>query len=141
MSALIAEAIPDRKYLEELTTRMGTLCRFVEVQGESEGFRTEALAVADSMVTRALQLRKSLKARKVNTLSLDDLSATLAGMSLVSIIRDYDRALYELQNLIGDESHNHEAASHRPDVENRDALDRLEVDHLRLHDIMRELVA
>jgi len=139
MNAVITEAIPDRKYLEEVATRMETLCSLIEVQGESEGFRDEALDVASQMVQRAMQLRNSLQTRRGKALSLADLGDTLSGMSLCEVVRTYDRELYELQNLLGDESHDREVRTRTADVAGRNALDRLERDHGLLHVAMREL--
>ena len=139
MNAVIIEAIPARQYLEELSQRMETLCSLIEVQGESEGFRDEALDVASQMVQRAMQLRNSLQTRRGKALSLADLGDTLSGMSLCEVVRTYDRELYELQNLLGDESHDREVATQKPSVVLRDALDRLERDHGLLHVAMREL--
>jgi hypothetical protein len=140
MSAVIIEAIPDRKYLEELSTRMGTLCSLIEVQGESEGFRDESLAVASQMVQRAMQLRNCLQTRRGKALSLADLGDTLSGLALCEIVREYDRELYELQNLLGDESHDKETRDQTADVAGRTALDLLERDHGLLHVAMRYLV-
>jgi hypothetical protein len=123
---MIAETstVPSRAYLEELTVRMDTLCRFVEAQGNSSDFREEALSIADGMVKRALQVMRQ----------------TLSVMSLVSVVRDYDRALNDLQNAIGDEVHKHELWTQTPDSSGRDTLDSLEATHLELHNVMRELV-
>jgi hypothetical protein len=140
MNAVIIEALPERGYLEELATRMETLCSLIEVQGESEGFRDEALSVASQMVQRSMQLRNSLQARRGKALSLSDLGDTLSGLALCSIVREYDRELYELQNLLGDESHDREQRTGTADGAGRSALDLLERDHGLLHVAMRYLV-
>jgi hypothetical protein len=139
---MIAETstVPSRAYLEELTVRMDTLCRFVEAQGNSSDFREEALSIADGMVKRALQVMNALRDCKGSVVSLHELRQTLSVMSLVSVVRDYDRALNDLQNAIGDEVHKHELWTQTPDSSGRDTLDSLEATHLELHNVMRELV-
>jgi hypothetical protein len=141
MTTFCSLTIPSRSYLEELTIRLDTITRFMESQGNGDGYRDEALSLSRAMVQRACELRNILAARKLNkTLSLDQLRDTLSGMSLVSVVRDYDRALTDLQNAIGDQVHERESATETPDSSGRDTLDALEADHLRLHNIMRELV-
>jgi hypothetical protein len=139
MSAVIIEALPARQYLEELSQRMETLCSLIEVQGESGSFRDEALDVASQMVQRSMQLRNSLQTRRGKALSLSDLGDTLSGLALCEVVRTYDREFYELQNLLGQESHDKEQRTQKPDGPGRDALDRLERDHGLLHVAMREL--
>lgn len=145
MSALTeTNAIPNRRYLEELTIRMDTLGRYIESQGNREGFlgdyRDEALSIAREMVQRAQALCDTLAARKLNkTVSLEQLRQSLSGMSLVSVVRDYDRAMTDLQNFVGDQVHDREVANEAADVAGRDSLDALESEHLRLHRIMREI--
>jgi hypothetical protein len=137
------ERIPTRAYLEEPTIRLDTITRFVEAQGHSSAeCRDEAVSIAREMVKRAAQLRETLRVSKGTntTLTLDQLRDTLSGMALCAIVREYDRALNELQNVIGDEVYAYEATNERPDSAGRDALDNLEAVHLKLHTVMREIV-
>jgi hypothetical protein len=136
MSALIS-----KQYLEELTIRLDTITRFMESQENGNGYRAEAMSIAAAMVKRACELRNTLAARKADkSLSLDELRDALSGMSLVSVVRDYDRALNDLQNAVGDQVHEYEVNTETPDSSGRDTLDALEAVHLKLHNIMRELV-
>ena len=135
------DAILSRRDLDELTVRLDLVGRFIESHGNSAGYRDEALSIAEDMVKKARELRDTLAARKGNkTLSLDQLRDTLSGMSLAAVVLDYDRALNDLQNEIGDEVHEHESASETPDAAGRDTLDALEAVGLKLHNVMRELV-
>lgn len=135
------DAILSRRDLDELTVRLDLVGRFIESHGNSAGYRDEALSIAEDMVKKAGELRDTLAARKgsVVTLTLDQLRDTLSGMSLAAVVLDYDRALNDLQNEIGDEVHEHESASETPDSAGRDTLDALEAVHLKLHNVMREL--
>jgi len=134
-------AMPRRQDIDELTIRLDLVGRFIETHGNSAGYRDEALSIAEAMVKKAAELRDTLAARKLNkTLSLDELRDTLSGMSLAAGVLDYDRALNDLQNEIGDEVHEKEAATETPDVAGRDFQDLLEAVHLKLHNVMRELV-
>lgn len=133
--------IPNRRDLDELTVRLDLVGRFIESRGNSTSYRDEALSIAEAMVKKGAELRDTLAARTVNkTLSLDELRDALAGLSLAVVLRDYDRALNDLQNTIGDQVHEHETATETPDGAGRDILDALEAVHLKLHNIMRELV-
>jgi hypothetical protein len=135
-------ALPSRRDLDELTVRLDLVGRFIEEHGNSAGYENEALSIAEAMVKRACELRNTLAARKGTNkpLTLDQLRDTLSGMSLAAVVRDYDRALNDLQNAIGDQVHEREVANEVPDSAGRDTLDALEAVHLRLHNVMRELV-
>lgn len=133
--------MPRRQDIDELTIRLDLVGRFIETHGNSAGYRDEALSIAEAMVKKAVQLRDTLSARKVNNmLSLDELRDTLSGMSLAAGVLDYDRALNDLQNAIGDQVHENEVGHEIPDGAGRDTLDALEAVHLKLHNVMRELV-
>lgn len=135
-------ALPSKMALDELTTRLELVNRFVESHGNSAGYVDESLVICQSMVKAAGQLRDTLAARKGTNqpLSLDALRETLSGTSLLSVVAEYDRAIENLENEIFDQVHEKEAASEAPDVDGRDALDRLSVVHLALHNCMRQLV-
>lgn len=139
MSTVINRVIPARAYLEELSRRMDEVCRLMKIAGETGPWKDEALSISDSMVVRAGQLRDALWDRRVNTLSLQELGEVLSGMALCEVVRTYDRELYELQNLIGQESHDQETASQKADVSGREALDCLERVHRALDVVMRQL--
>lgn len=133
--------MPRRQDMDELVIRLDLVARFIEEHGNSAGYRDEALSICEAMVTKAGQLRDTLTARKLNkTLSLDELRDALSGMSLAAVVLGYDRALNDLQNEIGDEVHEKESATETPDGAGRDTLDALEAVHLKLHNVMRELV-
>ena len=132
-----------RQYLEELTIRLSTITRFMESQGNGNGYRAEMMSIARDMVMRAGQLRDAMAARKSTNqpLSLDALRETLSGMSLCGIIADYDKALTEVQNALGDQVDAYERATETADISGRDALDLMESDHLQLHNVMRSIAS
>ena len=133
-------AIAETNAMQELVIRLDLVGRFIETHGNSAGYRDEAQAICESMVKRAGELRDTLAVHKLDkTLSLDQLREALSSMALVSCVREYDRAIGDLQNLIGDEVHEHESATETPDGAGRDFLDSLEAVALRLHNVMREL--
>lgn len=133
-------AVAETNAMQELTIRLDLVGRFIETHGNSAGYVSEALAICEAMVSKAAELRDTLAARKNATLSLDQLRGALSGFSLLSVVATYDRAIENLQNEIGDQVHEHEEATETPDGAGRDTLDALEAVHLKLHNVMRELV-
>jgi hypothetical protein len=135
--------IPSRQFLTELVERLDCLVRFMGAQGESAGFRDEAVSLAGEMVVRARVVSATVQTCKQQPqgCSLDHLRTCLSGLGLVGILNEFDRSLYEVQASIGDEVNQHEAAMEAADVPGRDVLDKLEAEHFQLHRIMREVVA
>jgi hypothetical protein len=143
IAATALTAIPNRQFLEELMIRLDTLCRYMSIQGDTDGYLDEGVSIAGAMVQRAGALRDSLRAAKgqTQTVSLAELGALMDGFGLVPILRSYDRLMSELQNEVGDEVRNREIEMQAPDVPGRDVLDKLEAEHFQLHRIIREVVA
>jgi hypothetical protein len=135
--------LPERKWLNELVERLDCLVRFMGAQGESAGFRDEAVSLAGEMVVRARVVSATVQTcrQQPQGCSLDHLRTCLSGLGLVGILNEFDRSLYEVQASIGDEVNQHEAAMEAADVPGRDVLDKLEAEHFQLHRIMREVVA
>ena len=137
MNTMISAVVPTRKYMQELVDRLETITRFMESQDYAWG-REEAMSIVDAMIKRASQLRDSLGPRE-RDMSLDELRGRLSAMALCAIIADYDKAIGDLQNAVGDQVQNHERATETPDSRGRDVLDFLEVSHLRLRNVMRTI--